>query len=174
MTSGALPPFANAGHDLAPADDGGHLALLPFPVDVAGALGAEFAAMEPWSVYPYPAAALAAYLATVEPGAPRFAVTLDGRIIGAAGLRLNWLRGPYLQFLGVAPPFQGLGIGAAVLAWLESEARRSGARNLWVAVSDFNGAAQRFYARAGFAEAARLDGLVADGRTEILMRKRLA
>ena len=39
----------------------------------------------------------------VDGGAPRFAVWLGGKLAGAAGLRLNWLRGPYVQFLGVLP-----------------------------------------------------------------------
>jgi len=56
---------------------------------------------------------------------------------------------------------------------MEREARAAGERNLWVAVSEINTDAQRLYERHGFIQAARLDDLACDGRTEILMRKRL-
>ena len=44
-------------------------------------------------------------------------------------------------------------------------------RNLWVCASSFNARALRFYERHGFARAATLPGLVADGYDEILLRK---
>ena len=47
-------------------------------------------------------------------------------------------------------------------------------RNLWLCVSAFNVAAQRFYARHGFERVATLAGLLRDGDDELLMRKRLA
>ena len=83
------------------------------------------------------------------------------------------LRGPYLQFLGVLPTFQRLGLGRAMLTWFEKEARARGERNLWVATSDFNQNALRFYEHQGFEHAAVLDDLVRDGISEILLRKRL-
>jgi ribosomal protein S18 acetylase RimI-like enzyme len=42
-----------------------------------------------------------------------------------------------------------------------------------VAASDFNSGALRFYERHGFVRVAALEGLVAEGRSEILLRKRL-
>ena len=140
----------------------------------AASLGAAFAAISPWADYPYPASALAAYFKKSEAGAPRYQIVFGGQIAGVAGLRDDWLRGPYLQFLGILPGFQGRGLGACVLAWFERTARDGGQRNLWVAASDFNTAAIRFYQRHGFAACASLDGLVADGRTEILLRKKLS
>ena len=157
-----------------PLRGGGARALRPLSPAEAQYLGAAFAAMPPWSAYPYSADALAAYLARSEPHAPRLAITCGGEIAGAVGWRLDWLRGAYVQFLGLRSAFQGRGLGEAVMTWLEREARSAGERNLWVAVSDFNDGAIRFYARHGFVATARLDALVRDGRTEILMRKRLA
>lgn len=140
----------------------------------AAQLGPAFAAIDPWARYPYPASALTAYLAKAEPHAPRYAV-LDGAvIIGALGLRLDWLRGPYVQFLAVLPANQTRGIGALILAWVERQALASAERNLWVAASDFNTGALRFYERHGFSRVADLDGLVREGRKEILLRKRIA
>jgi ribosomal protein S18 acetylase RimI-like enzyme len=78
-----------------------------------------------------------------------------------------------LQFIGVTPAHQNSGLGSAVLDWMEREARAARERNLWVAVSEINTDAQRLYERHGFFQAARLDDLAWDGRTEILMRKRL-
>ena len=43
-------------------------------------------------------------------------------MLGAVGLRLNWLRGPHVQFLGVLPGFQGDGLGATMLGYAGFEA----------------------------------------------------
>ena len=71
------------------------------------------------------------------------------------------------------PRFQRRGLGRTVLDWIEGEVRAIKERNLWVAASEINSDALRFYERHGFAQTARLDDLVYDGRTEILLRKRL-
>ena len=86
-------------------------------------------------------------------------------------VRDPWLKGPYLELLALLPPFQNQGIGSGILAWLEREALVQAARNLWVCASSFNARALRFYERHGFAPAAVLPGLVADGFDEILLRK---
>jgi ribosomal protein S18 acetylase RimI-like enzyme len=165
-------PFAADRYELRP----GH----PDAVLIAGIsaldarqLGASFAAIDPWASYPYPAEGLVAYLGAQEAGAPRLLLRVDGEIAGAVGLRLNWLRGPYLQFLGVLPNFQRRGLGSTVLEWFERETRNGSDRNLCVAASDFNAGAIRFYEGHGFEQVARLDGLVRDDRAEILMRRRL-
>ena len=94
-------------------------------------------------------------------------------MVGAAVIRPGWLRGPYLQFLGVVPGFQRRGLGGALLAWMEREARAAKERILWVAASEINTDAIRLYERHGFTQTAKLDDLAWDGRAEILMRKRL-
>ena len=152
---------------------GADLRLSPCTPDQAKLLGAHFAGVEPWSRYPFSPTVLERYLAGVEPGAPRYAISSGGGLVGALGLRLNWLRGPYIQFLGVLPEAQASGIGSTVIAKLSEDARATGERNLWVAASAFNAAALRFYERQGFARAAEFDGLVQDGINEILLRKRL-
>lgn len=164
---------SNPPPDRIPLGGADAAALVPMTREAAGRLGTIFAAMEPWSRYPYPADVLAAYLALVEAHAPRFAIVEGDDVRGAVGVQLAWLRGPYLQFLGIVPECQGNGLGGAVLAWLERDARRCGHRNLFVCTSDFNAGAERFYARHGFARAAVLDGLVLEGTAEILLRKRL-
>lgn len=153
--------------------EGGIVVVTPLSAAEGDRLGAVFAAIDPWAAYRYPAAALSSFLAASEPAAPRLQLSLGGEVAGAAVIRTRWLRGPYLQFLAVVPGLQGRGIGSAVLAWMEREARMALERNLWVVASEINPRAVRFYERHGFAPTARLDDLVCDGRTEILMRKRL-
>ncbi|MEO8556420.1 MAG: ribosomal protein S18-alanine N-acetyltransferase [Actinomycetota bacterium] len=53
--------------------------------------------------------------------------------------------------IAVAPPAQGKGLGAVLLDWLISEARRGGAESLMLEVRADNVAAQRLYTKAGFA-----------------------
>lgn len=149
------------------------LRLEAFPVELANHFGAAFAGITPWADYDYPAERLAAYFAGQEPGAPRLLIRAGDEPAGVVGLRNQWLRGPYLQFLGITPKFQNQAIGGAVLTWWESEARSSGERNLWLTVSEINVRARAFYARNGFVEAAGLKDLVVDARCELLLRKRL-
>ncbi len=169
MRAPALPHVTLPAVQDASAD----LTLHPMMPDDAAALGAEFAAMTPWSVYPYSAEALSRYLSTATPGAPRYLVRCNDEPAGAIGLQVEWLRGPYIQFLGLRPAFQSKGIGSRLLRWIETEARATAQRNLWVAASHFNDGALSFYRKAGFLDAAPIPDLVADGVTEILLRKRL-
>jgi diamine N-acetyltransferase len=136
-------------------------------------LGPLLAAMEPWSRYPFRGDALAAYLSGIERGAPRYAIMAGNDVAGAVCIRLNWLRGPYLQFLGILPAYQKMKLGSAVLQWLEREARHNSEKNIWVCASDFNDGALRFYERNGFQRTALLEGLVTDTTAEVLLRKRL-
>jgi ribosomal protein S18 acetylase RimI-like enzyme len=137
-------------------------------------LGTALAEIDPWARYAYAPSALTAYLAGQEADAPRFAIHVNGTLAGAIGVRRNWLRGPYLQFLGILPCFQHQGVGSVALAWFEGEARAVRAQNLWVAASDFNTRALAFYEHRGFHRVATLEDLVVEGGSEILLRKRLS
>ncbi|KAB2847536.1 MAG: GNAT family N-acetyltransferase [Hyphomicrobiaceae bacterium] len=163
--------FRLVRYELGTTRKGAAIALEPLPARLAPFLAEGFAAIDPWAAYPYPPSGLETYFSAEEPNAPRFLLSVGGEPAGAVGMRLNWLRGPHVQFLGVLPPFQGDGLGAALLEWIEGQS--SGERNLWLTVSDFNARACAFYERHGFAVVAPLPGLVRDDRTELLMRKRL-
>jgi len=128
-------------------------------------------AIPPWSVVDYPAPAMARFLAASGDGVSRYRVEVGGVEAGAVSIRHPWLKGPYLELLALLPRFQGQGIGAGILTWVEQEALGLGARNLWVCASSFNAGALRFYERHGFRPTATLPGLVADGYDEILLRK---
>ncbi|MBY0559283.1 GNAT family N-acetyltransferase [Hyphomicrobium sp.] len=145
----------------------------PMTAEAAQSLGAALAQIDPWARYEYTGETLAAFLAGEEPGAQRFQIIVDGVLAGAIVIRSNWLRGSYLQFLGILPAFHRQGVGRSALLWFERGSEASGARNLWVVASDFNAGAQAFYERHGFARIGIIDGLVADGAGEILFRKRL-
>jgi ribosomal protein S18 acetylase RimI-like enzyme len=132
------------------------------------------ASIDPWARYAYTPAALASFLAAEEADAPRYAIAVDRAIAGAVSIRKNWLRGPYLQFLGILPPFQNQGIGHSVLNWFENQACAANAQNLWVAASEFNTRALSFYEKHGYGRVAILADLVAEGSSEILLRKRLS
>ena len=132
--------------------------------------------IDPWRRLGFAAGTMAAYLgAQPECGALRLIRTTGSTeetgIAGVVSVRYPWLRGPYLELLVLFAPFQGLGVGAAILAWIEAETLgRAG--SLWVCTSDFNVRARAFYEANGFVRVADLDGLVGPGFTEILLRKR--
>lgn len=80
--------------------------------------------------------------------------------------------GGCLRLLAVAPGREGRGVGAALLAAFE-EALAGWSGHAFVLVSDFNGGAQRFYARHGYAQVGRLPALVAPDVDELLYWRRL-
>ena len=138
----------------------------------AAPLGARLAVIDPWKRLGYGAEPLGRYLAAADPNLKRFAVQHQQETIAVVCIRSPWLRGPYLELLAVFPGNQGQGVGQAILAWFEEQARPS-AKNLWTMTSEFNQRALRFYQAAGFVEIAPVADLVADGCNEILLRKTL-
>ena len=80
--------------------------------------------------------------------------------------------GGYLRLIAVADGAQRRGVGAALLAAFEEETARESA-HAFLLVSDFNGEAQRFYARHGYQRVGDLRGLVLPDVGEVLYWKRL-
>jgi len=167
------PPFRVDRYLLPPLPDGRTLALGRFSADTADMLAGATAALGPWAHYGFDARKIAAGFKSSTEGIYRFQVECDGELAGAIIVVCPWLAGPYLQMLAILPAHQNLGIGGRILAWYEGEARQL-FRNVWLCVSGFNVAAQRFYQAHGYTLAATLDGLMRDGDAELLMRKRLA
>src|ERR1051326_1789207 len=89
---------------------------------------------------------------------------------GIAIVRLQFLRGDYLELFAIAPGAEHRGLGRALLTEVE---RRVFARtrNLFVCVSDFNHPARRFYARNGYQQVGVLADLIVPGSAELLLRK---
>jgi ribosomal-protein-alanine N-acetyltransferase len=77
-------------------------------------------------------------------------VERDGAVVGYAGVDRGGEVADVMT-IGVAPAAQGQGLGTVLLDWLVAQARRSGAEHLMLEVRADNVAAQRLYARAGFA-----------------------
>lgn len=135
-------------------------------------IGERLSGIDPWLTLGYSPSALAGYLSRDDPALHRFLVRVKGVPAGVMAIRHPWLRGPYIELLGLAPEFQGIGIGGELLRWAEAEAAAVSG-NLWVAVSETNERARFFYGNAGFVPVGRLEGLVRPGMDEWLLRKRL-
>lgn len=80
--------------------------------------------------------------------------------------------GGYLRLLAVLGPFQGHGLGAALLAAYEAETARTSA-HAFLLTSASNAGAQRFYERQGYRRVGVLPSLVVPGEDEALYWKRL-
>jgi GNAT superfamily N-acetyltransferase len=159
-------PYALSAYDL------GRVMLRPVTEADALALGAGLAAIEPWRRLNYADKALSDSLTRPDPAICRLAIYEGGNLSGVVAVREPWLRGPYLELLGLLPPAQGRGIGSLILKWFEAEASAR-ARNLWVLCSDFNTGALAFYERHGFVRMTAIESLVGEGFSEILLRKKL-
>ncbi len=155
------------------ADGRGGIALRGLPPGEAERVAEIFCSIDPWARLGFSSVTLARYLSANERGAPRYAIMAGHEVAGVICIRLNWLRGPYLQFLGILPDYQRNQLGSSVLTWLAQEAKRHREPNVWVCTSLFNSDALKFYQRHGFERAAELSDLVAPGESEILLRRRL-
>lgn len=81
-------------------------------------------------------------------------------------------RSAYLRLLGVKPGLEGMGIGAALLGEAERRAA-SVSREMFLLVSDFNVAAQRFYQRHDYRQVGAIPGYVLPDVAELIFWKRL-
>jgi ribosomal protein S18 acetylase RimI-like enzyme len=113
-------------------------------------------------------------LSAVQNPAREVYLARDGAEI--AGLLMLNMQGAftgYLQSICVAPAWRSRGIGQQLMAFAEQSvfARTP---NLFLCVSSFNLAAQRFYERLGYQVIGELKDYLLAGYDEILMRKTLA
>ena len=138
----------------------------------AAALADKIVKIDPWHTLETDSTKLAAALVQEDQSAFRRAIVSSAGCVGVISVRNPWLFGPYLALLAVFPEHQRMGVGSAILEWLEREVSGT-ASNIWACVSSFNAEAQSFYARHGFREAGDLPDLVRNGFSEILIRKRL-
>jgi GNAT superfamily N-acetyltransferase len=119
---------------------------------------------------PLDVAGAAAYWRRVlQPGVVLLLAEADGRIIGTGQLELalrpNGRERAEVCKVLVHPDAQGRGIGRAIMAALESEARRSGRRLLHLDTAEGD-RANRLYRRMGYTELGTIPGwaIGADGR----------
>jgi ribosomal protein S18 acetylase RimI-like enzyme len=81
--------------------------------------------------------------------------------------------GGYLKLIGVDATTRGQGVGGALLEHVEWLTVQQGQRDLFLLVSDFNTAAQRFYEARGYQRVGEIPDFVAPGISELICRKRL-
>lgn len=96
-----------------------------------------------------------------------------GAVVGFAWLIVTRAldRSAYLRLLLVAEGRQSRGLGAALLARGEREARRAGARHLVLLVTKSNRRARSFYENHGYRHVGDLPGFVRPGTRESLYLK---
>jgi len=142
--------------------------------DTVETIANAFVSMEPWKTLGTDHNRLIGHFLKNPEDACRKVITASNKAVGMVCVKQNWLVGPYLEFLGLLPQAQGDGVGRTIMNWLEDEAVKAKARNVFLCVSDFNVDAISFYQTCGFEKCAHLDGLVVDNHGEFLMRKRLS
>jgi GNAT superfamily N-acetyltransferase len=146
--------------------------LFAMTPELAEVLGPAIAGIEPWTTFSYPPEHMIAFLKNDDPALLRQAVFVDGAPAGVVAVRERWLRGPYLQLLALMPPYQGQGLGRALLEWYAQQAGPND-RWLWLCCSAFNARANAFYQRHGYEQIAVLPDQIVDGMNELLLRKRI-
>lgn len=135
-------------------------------------LSEAFALSPPWLTLGVSATGLKNYFLRDDTHLYRYAVRVDGQLAGVICLRYPWLRGAYIELLGLLDSYRGQGIGADIMQWAEMESRQHG-NNLWLLTSSFNQQALQFYQRHGFQQIGVVEGLVHPDYDELLLRKRL-
>jgi diamine N-acetyltransferase len=136
----------------------------------APAIASALAKMDPWKKMGYPAKALEKHLLVSDEGLKRFRVECAGKTAGIICVRYPWLRGSYLDLLGIFAHYQGQGRGRELIEWM-AEQTSPVYKNIWALVSSFNTSAREFYQKQGFIETGPLHDLVKPGYDEILIRK---
>jgi len=126
--------------------------------------------MEPWLSLGYQRESLGRYLRRLARAQQVLVAEEKGNILGVIVHQSDFLLGRFIALLAVRPEAGGRGIGRALVARIERETFKT-RRWLYVSSDSANLPAARFYKKLGFTRAARLPGLIADKRTEILWRK---
>ena len=165
-------PFSASAFDLGADRLGRAIDLRLMSEAHARGLALAFAPLDPWNRLGQSAQTIEGVLKERRRGAASYLIRVDQSPAGAVVVHAPWLLGVYLKFLAVLPDYQGTGVGAAALRWLEQEAEGAFG-NLWVCASAFNTGGAAFYEANGFARVAVLEDLIVEGEDEILLRKRI-
>lgn len=126
--------------------------------------------MDPWRTLGYSVGTMENYLLRADAALYRYAVITQDKICGVMCVRYPWLRGSYLELIGLDASTQGHGVGTDLMRWLEEQTRLS-SRNVWILVSSFNTKARAFYQQHGYTEVGLITDFVAAGYDELLLRK---
>jgi ribosomal protein S18 acetylase RimI-like enzyme len=94
-------------------------------------------------------------------------------VIGFIVLNLHGGFVGYIQSICVAPDWRSRGIGRKLVDFAENRVFKIHP-NLFICVSSFNPAAQRFYRNLGYEVVGELKDYIVNGHSEILLRKSIA
>ena len=97
---------------------------------------------------------------------------VEDRIVGYAGVAVAADQAD-VQTIAVLESHRGAGIGAAMLTELLEEARRRGARDIFLEVREDNPVARRLYERFGFESIGTRRRYYDDGTDAIMMKRKL-
>jgi ribosomal-protein-alanine N-acetyltransferase len=106
----------------------------------------------------------------MDPSREVYVATQGKEIVGFVLLDV---RGPfrgYIHLLCVMPEWRNRGIGTVLIKHVEQRVFRQHP-NVFLCVSSFNRAAQRFYKRMGFKRVGTIPDYIVKGHSELLMRK---
>jgi ribosomal protein S18 acetylase RimI-like enzyme len=106
-------------------------------------------------------------------GATIYVAEQAGEVVGFVWFveRGAFNRGGYVQLIGVRPGERSQGAGRALMEFAEKE-MFARTRDVFLLVSDFNVAAQRFYQRLGYRQVGVLEDYVVRGVSELIFWKR--
>ena len=104
------------------------------------------------------------------PGRERYVAHQDAQFAGFLVLNFQGPFPGYIQLVGVAPQFRGLGLGTKIIAFAEQRILREH-QNVFLCVSSFNLRARHFYATLGYHEVGELTDFLVTGHSEFLLRK---
>ncbi len=148
------------------------LTLESITPDRAQCLSKKLSHILPWSEIALGEESLLDHFTRIDPSLFRFSIHFADDLVGAISVREPWLKGPYLELLGLLPSVQRLGLGSELMTWFDVQAPEA-TRSLWLLCSDFNLAAYEFYLAMGYQKTCTIDSLYAENFNDFLMRKRL-
>jgi ribosomal-protein-alanine N-acetyltransferase len=96
----------------------------------------------------------------------------QGAIIGFAILQVKGAFSGYIQSICIAPEYRNKNLGTQFIIFCEERIFRE-MPNVFLCVSSFNPAAQRFYYRNGYEKVGELKDLLVRGYDDYLLRKSL-
>jgi ribosomal protein S18 acetylase RimI-like enzyme len=102
-----------------------------------------------------------------------FVAELDGLAVGYLRIEYLWSRLPYIALIRVLPRYRRMGVGRALLAFLEEELWRHGHAILLSSSEAGEPEPQAWHRRMGFEDCGRLEGINDDGIDEVFFRKAL-
>jgi [ribosomal protein S18]-alanine N-acetyltransferase len=113
-------------------------------------------------------------LATIRnPLAEVYVAKVDDVVMGLAIIQLKGALVGYIQTLLIAEEYRGHTLGHQMITYLENRIYEF-SPNVFMCVSDFNKDAQRLYAKMGYEVIGEIKNYIAEGHSEILLRKTIA